>query len=881
MKKITIALFALFISVQLFAAPYWGQIHKFNQPDGTLVEVKLYGDEYYMRAEGLDGYTVIRDPQSGWICYAGLSADGMELVSTGIKYLSTRDNPVPALTNLTISKHIQIRQEAILQTVARNKKQTGYDKMEEAYMKGTPYNPVIGNYTGICIVVDFSDEPATLNISEFDELCNGDNYTGFGNNGSIKEYFNDVSNGLVVYENVVWGWFRADKTFAQYDAMAYASGAQEILGDALTWINNQGFDFSTLSIVGGRIMAINLMYTGDPPNWAEGMWYHAGSYNGFSADGVQSQRYNCSPANNPLGIGVCCHENGHMVCRWPDTYKYDSSEDGIGAFDLMCWYGSGSNPVPPNPHFATQAAWTDVIDVTSFAGTINDEDWDDKVYKYEKNGDNSEFFLLKSARQTDRGANYPDQGLTIWHIDTDGDNQGSFHEVYLRHANNNWTNQGGACFDQNVNEFSDNTSPDANWHNGSASGLYVWDVGAAGAIQNYNIGILPEEPPVADFSSSTTNTCNGTVVFTDLSTNYPTSWSWDFGDGNVSSDQNPAHTYSADGAYSVSLTATNGQGSDTEIKSDYITVALVPAPVTTDGYGTAGSSVTLSASGTGTLNWYDQQTGGTLLNTGTTYNTPSLNVTTTYYVEDLAQGSSQYVGPADNSFGDGGYHSGPYGLVFDVIEYVTIKSFTVYANVAGERTINVYDQINGNLLHSLTVNLPQGESRIDLNFNLSPGTDYFINADNNILVDLYRNSSGPGYPYTIDNLVSIKQSNASAPYDYYYYYYDWEIVEDCISERAEVTAHISTSITDIGGEKLLVYPNPGQGIYNLKINNIQGDIDIKITDIQGRNIYTDELFNATGEISTRIDLSMYAEGIYYLRVIIKDKIFNRKIIIAY
>ena len=38
----------------VFAAPYRGQVKRFKQPDGTWVDIKLYGSEYYMRGEGLD-----------------------------------------------------------------------------------------------------------------------------------------------------------------------------------------------------------------------------------------------------------------------------------------------------------------------------------------------------------------------------------------------------------------------------------------------------------------------------------------------------------------------------------------------------------------------------------------------------------------------------------------------------------------------------------------------------------------------------------------------------------------------------------------------------------------------------------------------------------
>ena len=62
------------------------------------------------------------------------------------------------------------------------------------------------------------------------------------------------------------------------------------------------------------------------------------------------------------------------------------------------------------------------------------------------------------------------------------------------------------------------------------------------------------------------------VQFTDLSTGNPTQWNWDFGDGSTSTEQNPEHTYTAPGTYTVTLAATNAGGSDPEKKPNYITV---------------------------------------------------------------------------------------------------------------------------------------------------------------------------------------------------------------------------------------------------------------------------------------------------------------------
>ena len=79
-----------------------------------------------------------------------------------------------------------------------------------------------------------------------------------------------------------------------------------------------------------------------------------------------------------------------------------------------------------------------------------------------------------------------------------------------------------------------------------------------------------------------------TVKFTDLSTNSPTSWSWDFGDGDSTNAtvQNPIHIYNSAGTYTVELTATNGGGSDSEEKEDYITVETPTFSITdSETYG--------------------------------------------------------------------------------------------------------------------------------------------------------------------------------------------------------------------------------------------------------------------------------------------------------
>ncbi len=96
-------------------------------------------------------------------------------------------------------------------------------------------------------------------------------------------------------------------------------------------------------------------------------------------------------------------------------------------------------------------------------------------------------------------------------------------------------------------------------------------------------------PPVANFSATPTSVVAGNPVqFSDLSTNLPQSWSWSFQNGfpATSNLRNPTVTWSTPGTYSVTLTASNAYGSDSEVKVGYITVTAYTAPTSPVTIGT-------------------------------------------------------------------------------------------------------------------------------------------------------------------------------------------------------------------------------------------------------------------------------------------------------
>jgi PKD repeat protein len=135
---------------------------------------------------------------------------------------------------------------------------------------------------------------------------------------------------------------------------------------------------------------------------------------------------------------------------------------------------------------------------------------------------------------------------------------------------------------------------------------YNWQVNAT------MITINALAPPVADFhATATTGYPGDTFTFTDDSTNTPTGWQWSWGDGTANGTTvGPTHQYAAIGTYTVILTATNADGSDTEVKTNYITISTAPSPPTAAFTGTPLSgavplSVAFTDGSTGSpASWY-------------------------------------------------------------------------------------------------------------------------------------------------------------------------------------------------------------------------------------------------------------------------------------
>ena len=553
-------------TILLRAAPFERQI-EFTQPDGTRIWLLGRGDEFSAVFETLDGYTVVFDQASRAYCYARRADDG-QLVSTGV--LAHRGDPAA----LGLSKGVRMGAEARKQMVMarwqrweqgmqvqkrwqeRLAARRQWEAQADTAALAAPNLAVTGVKVGLTLLIDFVDDPATVPQADIVNFCNGDNYTGYGNNGSVKSYYYDNSGGLLTYTNVVTLYIRAPKAKSYYNVTTNDCGAQAniLIKDALDTmkaLTNYTTEilpqFAGLTVdSSSEVVAFNVFYAGGNGGvWTYGLWPHSWSlYNvgaqELSAGGKKVFNYQVSNIGGSLELGTFCHENGHMLCGYPDIYDYDyDSVGGAGAFCLMDYGGGGSNPAQICAYLKRASGWATTTElnsgsslmasVTAAAGTNFNH-----FYRFQKPGVATEYLLVENRQQSGRDAGIPGAGVAVWHVDELGDHNNQStnynttngnYEVTLVQADNRWDfernqNSGDAndlYYEGNSaagysNEFSDTTSPSARWWDGSGSGVSFSAFSANGATMTFRVGAGPPPLSVAATILADGNT-NGVVDF--------------------------------------------------------------------------------------------------------------------------------------------------------------------------------------------------------------------------------------------------------------------------------------------------------------------------------------------------------------------------------
>ncbi|HEX6664976.1 MAG TPA: M6 family metalloprotease domain-containing protein [Solirubrobacterales bacterium] len=287
--------------------------------------------------------------------------------------------------------------------------------------------PLRGALRVIVILVDFSDKKISASKAHFEELFFSQ---GKMATGSVRDYYKEVSNGLIDIQGEVVGPYRLPKKLSEY--ANGASGMGSALPNARTMARDAAkaadpaVNFAPYDNDGnGFVDAFIVVHAGsgaEQTGKAGDIWSHKWVLDGgaYATDTTQIFGYLTIPEDGK--VGVCAHELGHLLFGWPDLYDTDNSSEGIGSWCLMAagsWNGSGDRPAHPSAWCKVGQEWVTVANQTAnAAATIGDVKDSHTVHRLWRNGEASqEYFLVENRQKAGFDDKLPSGGLLIWHID--------------------------------------------------------------------------------------------------------------------------------------------------------------------------------------------------------------------------------------------------------------------------------------------------------------------------------------------------------------------------------------------------------------------------------------------------------------------------------
>jgi hypothetical protein len=381
----------------------------------------------------------------------------------------------------------------------------------------------------------------------------------------------------------------------------------------------------------------------------------------------------------------------------------------------------------------------------------------------------------------------------------------------------------------------------------------------------------PQAPLIS--SNNSNNLCEGQTIT--LTATAGTSFLWSTGDTTQSI------TISQPGAYTCEVTNFCG----TNTSDPFIVNNVIPNPPSTIGDTVCFSGIAqLSANASGNVTWYDEN--GLYVGTGSTFTTPTITASTTYFVQNTdTYADTSNAEPFTNGIGGGGYVNSEQYEVFNSYINSTLASVLVYAQSAGSVTIQLQDETGG-VLATTTAAVPAGSSRVNLNFAIPIDSNLRLVGKNiSTGTGLYRNNNSATYPYDMTGVLSIVGASAGA--SYYYYFYDWEILRQnstCSSELVPVTAVVSTCAGLAENtpfkNSIKVAPNPSNGQFNVQFQTgYSGEIYAEMYNLVGEKVYTTSLNHHEGMNSFSVNTSNLSKGVYMFTLVFEGKNYTTRLII--
>ncbi len=493
-----------------------------TQPDGTTLHLYATGDEYYNRLHDAGGFTILRDPQTGYLVYA-VTVNG-RLRSSGL--VVGRDDPVAAgLESGAMPDPRYLPDADELYPVIR--------RHLTVRTQGLGNASVFSEINNLVVFIRFSDEVGTFQSLEtyqtwFNSTASGDS--------SMRRYFLEASYGRLDVSSTFYpppngsvmasyqdahprSYYRPYDAATNpdgYSADARASREWALLQAAVASVasqvpmslnldsDNDGFVDNVIFVISGE--AVNA-------DWGNLLWPHRWTLNyeqfPTPVNGKLVGDYNLQLDGNIGGSAVLCHEMMHTLGA-PDLYHYSSCSSATGLDPVGVWDLMATTKDPPQ-HPTAYVKWRYLgfipsIPPLSLPGTATLEPLtspSNNCYRIASPNSADEYFVVEYRRRSFPFENsLPGSGVLVYRIDTGedgkGDRCGPPDEVYVYRPDGTSTANG------NLNSaflsagtvpprtaINDGTNPSSFLSGGFPGGLSLHDVGTAGDTIVFTADAVP------------------------------------------------------------------------------------------------------------------------------------------------------------------------------------------------------------------------------------------------------------------------------------------------------------------------------------------------------------------------------------------------------
>lgn len=406
----------------------------------------------------------------------------------------------------------EIRQKAIIAY-------TAYMQKEVRNIRKSPLmkakSNMLGHKKGLIILVEFSDLAFSMEdaLDFYSRMANEDGFVFGSQQGSIRDYFRDQSNGKFVLDFDVVGPYKLLQSYSYYgkddangniDVNAIQMITQAI-GMAGREVNYKDYDWDG----DNEVEQVYIIYAGGGQasgGGADTVWPHKSSISNSSVsgykpmilNGITINNYACSnelSGKKPAGIGTICHEFSHCL-GYPDMYdvRANSGETnanyGMGSWDLMnsgSYNANGYCPAGYTGWEKWQAGWIEpvILSEDKIIEGMTSQSTHGESYIIHNAGNPNEYYFLDNRQKTGWDRALPGAGLLILHVDYDPKRfvvhgrpntpigEDDHQHITIIHADNKWGDndeEGDPYPCGNNNSFSNITTPAAIVYNKNTDG---------------------------------------------------------------------------------------------------------------------------------------------------------------------------------------------------------------------------------------------------------------------------------------------------------------------------------------------------------------------------------------------------------------------------